>query len=543
MSNEWDADFIIIGSGFGGAVSALRLAEKGYSVIVLERGKRWKDSEFPKSNWNIFRYLWFPLLRCFGIQNIQFFRNIMILSGSGVGGGSLVYASTHPEPGESFYSSPHWKDLADWKTELRPHFQTVKQMLGVTPNPHLTPADETLKSIAQDLGRGSTFQPSEVAIFFGEKGQTVPDPYFQGEGPHRTGCRLCGGCMVGCRFNSKNTLEKNYLYLAENKYHAQILPEQEVVKIKPIQEGETQEKGYEIHTRRSTAWFSKKRRILRAKKVVISGGVLGTIQLLLRNKLDTLPQLSDQLGLHIRSNSESLLGVTEPWNSPTDHSKGIAISSLFHADENTHVEPVRYPSGSGFIRLLAVPITEGTHPLLRPLQTLFAALTSPLQSLRLLLNWNWAKSTLILLVMQNIDNRIQFRLGRSLFTFFRKGLVSQKTPDAVTIPAYLPIANEIARRFSKKTNGIPQSALHEAFLNIPTTAHILGGCVIGKDRNTGVIDSNHEVFGYPGLYICDGSTIPANLGVNPSLTIAAMTERAMAKIPNKSIGDPSPCST
>ena len=527
-------DFVIVGSGFGGSVSALRLAEKGYSVCVVERGKRFADSDFPKNNWDVRRYLWVPLLKCFGIQNISLFRNIMVLSGSGVGGGSLVYANTLLKPSDHFFSSPAWNQLANWREELDPHYETARQMLGVTTNPRLTFVDRTLEECAKDMGKEHTFKSAEVGIFFGEPGVTVSDPYFGGTGPARAGCIDCGGCMVGCQHNAKNTLTKNYLYFAE-KLGISILPEREATDIRPrLEEGV--KTSYDIHIVQSTAWFKKEPSVLRAKNVILSGGVLGTLSLLFRCKYTTrsLPLISERLGHAVRTNSEALLGVTElDANKNRDYSKGIAITSIFHPDAHTHIEPVRYSRGSDFMRLLAAPMVDGSHRLLRPLKLVWSILSQPRQCIKLLTNRDWSSNTVIFLVMQTIDNQLRFHLGRSLFTGFRKRLVTEPAPGSGTIPSYIPIGHQVARAFAKKVGGIPQSAINEVLLNIPTTAHILGGCAIGASSETGVVNTQHQLFGYPGIYVCDGSTIPANLGVNPSLTITAMTERAMNFIPRK----------
>ncbi|MGK5085448.1 GMC family oxidoreductase [Bdellovibrionota bacterium FG-1] len=527
-------DYIIIGSGFGGSVSALRLAEKGYKVCVLERGKRYQDSDFAQTNWDVRRFLWMPLLKCFGIQNLSLFKNILVLSGSGVGGGSLVYANTLLEPGKDFFEAPIWKDLADWKAELSPHYAAARQMLGVTPNPRLNFVDETLRDIAVEMGRGDTFKTADVGVFFGESGKTVPDPYFGGKGPERAGCKFCGGCMVGCRHNAKNTLVKNYLYFAE-KQGINIISEQQVTDIRPIETAQGVQ-GYEVQAECSTAWFSKKPRILKARQIIVSAGVLGTLSLLLRCKFVTrsLSRISERLGHDVRTNSEALIGVSELGaTEERDYSKGVAISSVFHPDNHTHIEPVRYSHGSDFMRLLAAPMTDGGNRLIRPLKFILTLLSKPVDTIRLLFNRNWAGTTVILLVMQTLDNKMSFKLGRSLFTFFRKKLTTAPEEGSLRVPSYIPIGHQVARAFAKKVGGIPQSALNEVVLSIPTTAHILGGCGIGASPKTGVIDQNHQVFGYPGLYICDGSTIPANLGVNPSLTITALTERAMSRIPKK----------
>ncbi|MBI2605755.1 MAG: GMC family oxidoreductase [Deltaproteobacteria bacterium] len=526
-SRRFDFDYIVVGSGFGGSVSALRLSEKGYKVCVLERGRRYGTEDYPLTNWNLRKYLWMPLLKCFGIQNMSLFRDILILSGCGVGGGSLVYANTLLEPGDSFYKSPHWKDLADWKAELAPHFATAKKMLGVTRNPRFNEADEKLHEVAREMGRDQTFSGVDVGVFFGkagEEGRNVPDPYFEGKGPARAGCNLCGGCMVGCRYNAKNTLDKNYLYFAE-KNGAEIRPESNVVDIRPLEGG-----GYEIQVERSTAWFLKQPYALRARGVVLAAGVLGTVNLFLRCRDVTrsLPRLSPRVGFDVRSNSEALIGVTTK-DRGRDFTRGLAITSGFYPDGHTHVEPVRYPKGSSFMRLLAVPMVDAGNRFTRPLKMLATCLVQPLSLMWLVFNRRWAESTVILLVMQTLDSRMRLKLGRSLFTFFRRGMGTE-VDSAQKVPSFIPIGHMVARSLAKKVNGIPQSAVNEVLLQIPTTAHILGGCVIGADQGRGVIDSGHEVFGYKNMYVCDGSVIPANLGVNPSLTITAMTERCMRKI-------------
>jgi cholesterol oxidase len=523
-------DFTIIGSGFGGSVSAMRLAEKGYQVLVLERGKRYTADTFPKTNWNIFKYLWLPAVRCFGIMGINFLDDMMILNGSGVGGGSLVYASTHIRPGRAFYQAPEWRDLADWETELAPHFDTAEQMLGVTLNPRLWPADHLLREIAEELGQGHTFKPTPVAIYFGEPGQTVPDPYFDGEGPARAGCMHCGGCMVGCRHNAKNTLDKNYLYFAE-KYGAQVQAEANVVDIRPLYGRQPDAARYEVVYERTTDWGRKRRYAVRSRQVVVAAGVLGTVNLLLRCRDETssLPLLSKRLGHVVRSNSEALMGVTAR-HEEQDFSEGVAITSHFWIDEVTSVEPVRYPRGSSLMRNLGVPLVslEGGswRRFGRFVKEFFR---SPYDFIKVRFLPDWARDTTILLIMQSVDNRMRLKRGRGLYTLLRRGLVSERD-HSQPIPAVINTGRLVVERFAAKINGIPQSTFNEVLLNKPSTAHILGGCGIGADETRGVIDSSHEVFNYPGLYVMDGSVIPANLGVNPSLTITALAERAMSRI-------------
>jgi len=526
-------DFVIIGSGFGGSVSAMRLTEKGYRVMVLERGKRFSADDFPKTNWNLFKYLWFPALRFFGIQNLTFMDDIWILSGTGVGGGSLVYASTHIKPGKFFFEAAEWSDLADWEAELEPHYQTANRMLGVVENPRFWPADYMLRDIATELGKEDTFKPTPVAIYFGEPGEMVPDPFFGGAGPDRAGCIHCGGCMVGCRYHAKNTLDKNYLYFAE-KNGADIRSEANVVAIRPLYGPQPDHARYEIVYEHITDWFFKRRTIVRTQNVVLAAGVLGTVNLLLqcRDELRTLPYLSNQLGRMVRSNSEALMGVTA-LEDDVDYSQGAAITSHFWIDEVTSVEPVRYPPGSSFMRTLTLPLVALNGSFWERLWRVVAAgFRKPLDFLAVRVLPDWARKNTILLIMQTLENRMHFQRGRSIWTLFRKGLVSRRDKDE-PIPAVIDAGRQVVNRFAEKAGGAPWSAMNEVLMGTPSTAHILGGCGIGADAAHGVIDARHELFDYPGMLVVDGSVIPANLGVNPSLTITAMAERAMTFIPNK----------
>lgn len=532
QSNGDVFDFVIIGSGFGGSVSAMRLAQKGYSVLVLERGKRFTADDFPKTNWNIFKYLWLPGLRCFGIQGLNFFKDIWLLNGSGVGGGSLVYASTHIKPGQAFFQAHEWCDLCDWEGELEPFYGLANRMLGTAENPRFWPADDQLYKIAQELGREHTFVPTPVGIYFGDPGVTVPDPYFDGEGPERTGCNHCGGCMVGCRHNAKNTLDKNYLYFAE-KRGAEVRPEANVRSIRPLYGRQPTGARYEIEYEKTTDWLFKRRSTIRGRNVIVSAGVLGTVDLLLkcRDELQTLPLLSRKLGRQVRSNSEALMGVTAR-EDDVNYSQGVAISSHFWLNEETSVEPVRYPPGSSFMRNLIWPLAgyQGNVGA-RLWQSLLYGIRNPKDFFNVRLRPGWASRDTVLLIMQTVENRMSFRRGRSIWTLFRKGLVSERDPDQ-PIPTVIEEGSEIVNRFAEKIDGVGWVGMND-LLNIPNTAHILGGCPIGANAEQGVVDLNHQAFHYPGLYVADASVIPANLGVNPSLTITAMAERAMSKIPAK----------
>jgi cholesterol oxidase len=534
--NKVTFDFVVIGSGFGGSVSAMRLTEKGYSVLVMERGKRFRDEDFPKTNWNVRKYLWLPAARCFGILQISTFKDVFVLHGSGVGGGSLGYATVLVQPTGETFAEPGWRQPIEWGKALSPYYDLARRMLGVTPNPRLWPADHLLKEIADEWKQGHTFHPTDVGIFFGNpghEGEEVPDPFFGGEGPARRACKQCGGCMVGCRYNAKNTLDKNYLYLAE-KWGAEVRPECLVEDIRPLEAGQPDEARYEVAYRSSTAWLKGPEHRVRGRNVIVAAGALGTLRLLLRCREITgsLPKISPRLGDLVRTNSESLTGVVSR-KKDVDFSEGIAITSIFHADEVTTVEPVRYPRGSSLMRLLSGPFLEKGDPaLIRMVKTLGEVLRHPLDFLQTHVLADWAQRTTILLVMQNVDNRVKMRLGRSLFTLFKRNLVSQPDDDK-RIQGKLEIAHRVTRTMAEKIGAIPAGSITEGLLNVSMTAHIMGGCPIGADAQSGVVDMDFQVHGYPGLYVLDGSIIPANPGVNPGLTITAMTEFAMDRVPAK----------
>jgi len=528
-------DYVIVGSGFGGSVSAMRLTEKGYKVLVLERGKRYRDRDFPFSNWLVWKFVWMPMLRCFGIWEFTPMECGLILHGAGVGGGSLMYAGVLEVPDDKLFENPSWRNLADWKTILAPHYETARRMLGVAINPKLWPADDVLKEIAEDMGQAHTFRPTYTGRFFGPEGQEVPDPYFGGEGPSRRGCQHCGGCMVGCRNNGKNSLDKNYLYFAE-KGGAQVKPESEVTEIRPLPPGQPDGARYELAYYRSTAWFLKPKQRVRARNVVLSGGVLGTMKLLFqcRDVTRSLPNISQRLGDMVRTNSEALLGVSSRRGGTVDYSKGIAITSIFHGDEATCIEPVRFPNGSGFILLIAGPLFDRSpKALVRMVRFVWEILRHPLDYAWGHNPFGWARRTTILLVMQTTDNRLRLRLGRSLLTLFRRDLVSK--PDIEqSVPPRINIAHKVTHDFAAKINGIAAGSISESLLNMETSAHILGGCKFGQNAEEGVVGLDCQVHNYPGLYVVDGSIVPANPGVNPSLTITALAEYAMSKVPPKS---------
>ncbi|MDA9262125.1 GMC family oxidoreductase N-terminal domain-containing protein [Flavobacteriales bacterium] len=522
--SKFDYDYIIIGSGFGGSVSALRLSQKGYKVLVVEKGKWYKAKDFPKTNWNLKKWLWIPFFRFFGIMKISVFKHIAIISGTGVGGGSLVYANTLPIPKTDFYTSGSWSELADWEKELKPHYEEALKMLGATRNPALFQADKDLQTLSEELGIKEQFNPTNVAVYFGEKDVTVPDPYFDGKGPERTGCNHCGACMIGCPNNSKNTLDKNYLHLAQNN-GTEIMAETEVYKVAPINKagGET---GYSVYIKNSTKWIKNKRKIT-SKGVVFSGGVLGTIKLLLQLKLKDLPNLSDKLGEDIRANSETLISIST-LDKGKNYSKGVAIGSILHADENSHLEVVRYSEGSNFWKMLHLPYATGSNAFVRIVKVFVALIKSPIQYFKIYWVNDWAKSTVVLLFMQTLDSTLKFK--RNVFGKMSSRMSTGKKPTP-----FIPESIKLAKAYSKILNGKMSSFGLETLAGIPSTAHVLGGAVMGKDSSTGAIDKDNKVFGYENLLVVDGSMISANPGVNPSLSITAIAERAMTKIKEKEI--------
>jgi cholesterol oxidase len=539
-------DVVVIGSGFGGSVAALRLAEKGYSVAVLEAGRRFADEEFPRTSWRASRFLWAPRLRWYGLQRITLLRpagrrsggsGVLVLSGAGVGGGSLVYANTLYEPLPAFYDDPQWRDITDWRAELAPHYDQAKRMLGVRVYPRQTAADAAMRVVADRMGVGQTFHPTPVGVFLGAPGRPVPDPYFGGAGPDRSGCLHCGECMTGCRHNAKNTLVKNYLWLAE-RLGVQIFPLSTVTAVRPAAGGGPG--GYEVETVRTGGWPGRRRRTtIHADHVVFAAGALGTQRLLHEmQESGALPELSRRLGDLTRTNSEAILGASVPLRAARrrrlDFTEGVAITSSFHPDDQTHIEPVRYGRGSNAMGLLqSVLVDGGPH---RVRRWLLSMLSQPLTALRLLSVRDWSRRTVIALVMQSADNSLTTRLRTGRLG--RRRLATTPGPGAPS-PTWIPGGNQAARLLADEIGGLPGGAITEPF-NIPVTAHLLGGAVIGASPERGVIDAYHRVFGHPGLYVVDGAAVSANLGVNPALTITAQAERAMAFWPNNGEPDPRP---
>ncbi len=538
-NGHFDFDFIVIGSGFGGSVSAFRLTEKGYRVAVMEMGRRWTPKNLPKTNWLIHRWFWRPRLALRGFFNMRFFKHVTILHGCAVGGGSITYATTLLRPPDKIWDMGSWAGLADWKSEMPEHYDAASRMLGVVQNRIRGPADKLLKTVAESVGVGHTFYRTNVAIFEPPEGEpggkTFPDPYFGGEGPDRTTCTACGGCMIGCRHGAKNTLDLNYLYLAE-KRGAKVFPETQVVDVRPLGSADGAD-GYEIRTVSSTSLLRRKGKRFTARAVVLSASSLGTTELLFRLKEKrSLPRISDQLGRRIRTNSESLIGVRIP-GSATDVSKGVAIGSGIYIDEHTHIEAVRYPAGSDAMSFLATILTGGRPGPRRILlwlkNLLVSSVRHPIKSFRIFQPFGWAKECVILLCMQAVDAHIDMRWERPWFWPFRKFLVS----SGDKVPTFIPSANEFAQKFASLTGGTAMSMLPEILFDVPGTAHCLGGCVIADSPERGVVDHRHRVFGYKNMYICDGSVVSANLGVNPSLTIAALAERAISLVRSASETD------
>jgi cholesterol oxidase len=517
MQRSTEYDVVVVGSGFGGSVTALRLAEKGYRVGVLEAGRRFTAETLPKTSWDLRGFLWAPRIGLRGMQRITLLKDIVVLSAAGVGGGSLVYANTLYQPPAAFFSDPRWSGITDWAEELEPHYALASKMLGVTLQPSMTPSDEVIRSVAEDMGVGGTFRRTPVGVFFGEPGETVPDPYFGGAGPDRTGCIECGNCMIGCRFGAKNRLDLNYLYLAE-RAGAVIHPETTVKALRPVAD------GWRITTTRGA---------FHAGQVVLAAGALGT-QWLLHAMKDTgvLPKISDRLGALTRTNSEALLGAQTTRVPENPFSTGVAITSSFHPDTDTHIEPVRYGPGSNAMGLLTTLLVDGGGRLPRPVRFLGQALRHPVLLARSLSNRRWSERTIIALVMQTLDNSLTVRRTRS-------GRLTTGPGHGRPNPRWIPVGHEAVRRMAAKIGGHPGGSIGDVF-DIPMTAHILGGATIGASAETGVVDAYHRVYGYPGLHVVDGSAVPANLGVNPSLTITALAERAMSFWPNAGEPDPRP---
>ena len=536
---RFDEDVVIVGSGFGGSVAALRLAEKGYRVRVYEAGRRFEDDDFAKTSWNLRRYLWAPMLGCYGVQRIHRLPHVMILAGAGVGGGSLNYANTLYQPGPAFFQDPQWRGIAEWESELSPHYATAKRMLGVVEHyPHTGPVERIMAGAADDLGVGSTFRRAPVGVWFGKPGERTTDPFFGGEGPDRTGCTLCGNCMVGCRVGAKNTLMKNYLALAERR-GVSIEALRTVSEVRELPGG-----GFAVTTQRSGAWFRHGRRTVTAEQVVLAGGTWGTQQLLHRMKASgALPRVSDALGRLTRTNSEALDGaVATAVPESLELARGIAITTSFHVDDRTHVENVRYGPGSNLMGALATVLVPGDRGLGTRLGSLIRqVLRSPVRQFRLGNLRRWSERGIIALVMQTADNSLTLSLRRRFGRLVMTSAQGHGEPNPSHLPQAHAAAAAIARRVEQEggVSAEARGSWPEVF-GIPLTAHFLGGAVISASPEDGVIDPYHRVWGHPGLHVVDGSAVPANPGVNPSLTITALAERALSYWPKTDETDQRP---
>jgi len=518
---EKQYDYIVIGSGFGGSVAAMRLSEKGYSVLVIEQGKRYNTTDFPKTNWNFRKYLWAPGIRLFGIQKLSFYREASILTGIGVGGGSLIYANTLVIPPDEFFTNSSWNNFNDWKSCLEPYYKKAGLILGRTRYDKLNLEDKVLAEVARDFHCEHTFDRVDVGVFFSDI-EVEEDPYFNGLGPKRKGCTECAGCMVGCRENAKNTLDKNYLYFAE-KLGARIIPETLAEKIS------VSGNEYEIHTRSTTTLFGRKKNRYKSKGVILAGGSLGTLEFMLKqkNKYASLPLLSDCLGEELRTNSQTLCAVS---GAREKMNNGVSITSIINPDPNTHIEIVKYPDGSNAMKwFFALSVPGARNPFIRSLLLFYKTLTHPYHFLKTVFNGQWSTNLIIFLVMQTIDNSMKVTWKRGLL---RSGM-KIKNAGEKKVPAYIDIGQRIMEKYAEKVGGVAQNIALEIFLNRPTTAHILGGCPMGENSRTGVVNEKLEVHGYPNMLIVDGSIIQGNLGVNPSFTITALAEYAMDHIPAK----------
>ena len=529
MAKELQFDVVVIGSGFGGSVTALRLREKGYTVAVLEAGKRFADKDFPKTSWRVNKFLFAPALGCFGIQRIHILPDVLVLCGAGVGGGSLVYANTLYQPGDKYFQDKQWADITDWKRELEPWYEQARRMLGVEENPYFSPSDVAMKSAATKMGVGQTFKMAPLGIYFGKgEGVAASDPYFGGKGPDRKGCTNCGECMTGCRHNAKNTLPKNYLGLAEGA-GAKVFPMTTVTEFEERSDGK-----WVVKTEKTGAWDGSRGPTFIADQLVVAAGTFNTQKLLHKMKRKQLPQLSDRLGALSRTNSEALTGALMD-NRDNDFSRGAAITSSFFPDEHTHIEPVRYGKGSNFMGLLQTIMTDGFTGKERRRDWLKQFLAKPSLLLRIIDVRHWSEKTVIALVMQDVDSAVTVKGKRGLFGFKLTSKNDSDKPNAT----YIPAANEAVRHIANEYGGIAGGHIGD-LISAPFTAHFVGGCVIGANEKTGVIDPYHRVYNYPTLHVVDGASITANLGVNPSLTITAQAERAMSLWPNKGEADQRP---
>jgi cholesterol oxidase len=535
MSN-FDYDVLIIGSGFGGSVAALRAAEKGYRVGVMEAGKRWNDEDVPKTNWDLKDYLWMPAAEMYGIQRIEYLDDALILCGAGVGGGSHVYGNTLYVPPKQFFDAPGWAGITDWADELAPCYDQARRMLGVVRYPYMpTDVDRHMQQVAAEMGTGKTFNKAPVGVYFGRPGIEAEDPYFGGVGPRRTGCIGCGNCQVGCGHNAKNKVTTNYLYLAE-KLGTKVHELHEAYDLVPLEGG-----GFEVHTRHP-GWAQRAAHLHRhkytAEQVVISAHAYGSSKLLhhMQHK-GRLQNLSSELGQRARTNSEQLLAVTRPyaeWKADPEKIHvtpgSVAITSSVWPDAQTSIEPVYYGPGSTLFALLMTyhHKDEQKHPFAAWLKKLAE---NPAEVLSFSDPRHWSERSAIMLCMQTSDTSIEL---------YWDGLMLRSRKGSGTPPqSHIPIVEEFAERLAK-TMGSREGTTFAEVIDRVATAHFIGGIPIGDTSKHGAVDPYQRVFGHPGLHVMDGGVLPANPGVNPSLTITALAERAMSLWPNKGESDTRP---
>jgi cholesterol oxidase len=533
---SFDYDVVIIGSGFGGSVAALRAAEKGYRVGVMEAGRRWGDQDIPKTNWNLPSFLWLPAAEMYGMQRLEYLDDVLVLCGAGVGGGSHVYGNTLYVPPRQFFDAPGWAGITDWADELAPCIDQASRMLGVVRYPYMpTDVDRYMQKVAIEMGRGESFNKAPVGVYFGRPGVEADDPYFGGVGPRRTGCIGCGNCSIGCGHNAKNKLTTNYLYLAE-KLGVEIHELHEVYELVPLDRG-----GFEVHARHP-GWAQRaahlRHHMYTAAQVIVAAHAYGSAKLLLHMQHEgRLPELSNELGQRARTNSEQLLSITRTYGEWTrDKEKihitpgSVAITSGVWPDAVTSIEPVYWGLGSDVMAFLTTYHQHGEqkHPVASWLKQLVEHPTEVLafDDVR-----HWSERTAVMLCMQTTDTSIDL--------YWHDGLLRSRHGSGTPPKVHIPVVEEFADRLAKKMDS-REGALRFEVLNKTASAHFIGGIPIADSSERGAVDPYQRVFGQPGLHVMDGSVMPSNPGVNPSLLITALAERVMSLWPNKGDADTRP---
>jgi cholesterol oxidase len=532
---RFDYDVVIIGSGFGGSVAGFRAAEKGYRVGIMESGKRWRDEDIPKTEWNLPKFLWFPAAELYGIQRIEYLDDVLVLCGAGVGGGSHVYANTLYVPPKQFFDAPEWAGITDWAEELAPYYDQATRMLGVVRYPYMpTDVDRAMQAAATEIGRGETFNKAPVGVYFGSPGVEAEDPYFGGVGPRRTGCISCGNCNIGCGHNAKNKLTTNYLYLAE-KLGAQVHELHEVFDLVALEGG-----GFEVHARHP-GWAQRaahaRRHTYTAEQVIVSAHAYGSAKLLhhMQHK-GRLTGLSSELGQRARTNSEQLLAVTRThgeWE--RDPKKihitpgSVSITSAVWPDPETSIEPVYWGVGSDIFAFLGTYHQHGEQK--HPFESWVKEVAKhPIEVLGNADARHWSERSFVALCMQTTDTSIEL--------YWHDGLLRSR-PSGTPPSVHIPVIEDFVDRVAKKLDS-GEAAVATEVINRNATAHFLGGIPIGDSSDSGAVDPYLRMFGQPGLHVMDGSVMPANPGVNPSLSITAIVERAMSLWPNKGDADTRP---